>query len=545
MSSPSGLRSFTPAPLPLEVRQSYLHNGWWDHTTMPELLLAGLRRRPSQRIALWTNRTRRDETFSSLESAARRFASGLLSHGVGGGERVVLWLPNGWEALVAFVGAAVAGAVVVPVASFYGRKDVVEVVNASAASAIITCGNRNRRDHLTEVCDSRADMPTLRIVVGCQGDADGPSSRGIVAFEDLLDGPLADPWPRFAEDACLLAFTSGTSGAPKAVVHTHQTLAAEVRLHLTAIVPAASTPQITASPIAHAAGMTLGMLAPIHRGEPIELIDTFDVDFLLDTALAEGVAPGGGASVFLSALIDHPKFTDELARRMGYVILGGSTVPESLVTKAAERGVTVLRCYGLTEHPTVSAGCMADDRTALARTDGRLLTGVEVQIRDVDGTVLPADAEGGIFTRGPDRCAGYLQPDVTAEAFDAGGWLDTGDIGVLDAQGYLAVTDRSKDLIIRNGVNIAPAEVENALMTCSAVAEVAVVGVPHARTGERAVAVVVPCHHDSVSLSVLTDHLAKLGVARPKWPEQLELVDHLPRTASGKVRKTELRKAIT
>jgi acyl-CoA synthetase len=165
-------------------------------------------------------------------------------------------------------------------------------------------------------------------------------------------------------------------------------------------------------------------------------------------------------------------------------------------------------------------------------------------VRDHLGARLPPGCEGEIFTRGPDRCAGYLQPQLNS-AFDPAGWLATGDVGVLDAGGRLAVTARAKDLIIRNGVNVSPAEIENALLSCPAVSEVAVVGIPDARTGERAVAVVVPRQGDDVSLATLTTHLAALGVAKPKWPEDLRLVDDLPRTASGKVRKNELRKALT
>jgi acyl-CoA synthetase (AMP-forming)/AMP-acid ligase II len=215
-----------------------------------------------------------------------------------------------------------------------------------------------------------------------------------------------------------------------------------------------------------------------------------------------------------------------------------------LVAKAAARGVTVLRSYGLTEHPTVSASSLDDDPEVLAHSDGHVLAGVEVQIRDDAGSVLRAGIEGEIFTRGPDRCAGYLHPDLN-RAFDAHGWMSTGDLGVLDARGNLTVTGRSKDLIIRNGVNIAPAEVENALMACPGVADAAVIGIPDERTGERAVAVVVAQRGQDVSLSALTAHLAAMGVAKPKWPEELRVVDELPRTASGKVRKIELGKGYT
>jgi acyl-CoA synthetase len=531
------------ASIPDSLRKQYLRSGLWDDTSLGTLLLDGLRRHPRQRVGIWSKHTSRDETFGSLEATARRLAAGLCKRGLAAGDRVVIWLPNGWEALAAFVGVAALGAVVVPVASFYGRKELTEIVNATGATILITCERHGTRDYLGEVRDSRPEMPSVATVVVCAGQRKCAPNSDLVSFDDLLCDPIAAiPSTRSPDDECLLAFTSGTSGTAKGVVHTHRTLGAEVRGHLTSMIPTDATPQIMASPIAHAAGMTLGLLAPIHRGEPIHLVDTFDVEFILDTARAEGLAPGGGASVFLSALIDHPGFTDELAHRMGYVILGGSTVPESLVTKAAQRGITVLRSYGLTEHPTVSANRPGDTPGQLARTDGRLLDGVEVQVRDRCGALLPSGTEGEIFTRGPDRCAGYLQPELNT-AFDVQGWLKTGDVGVVHADGHLSVTGRAKELIIRNGVKVSPAEVESALMTCTAVAEVAVIGVPDTRTGERTVAVVVARDCREISLSTLTEHLAAMGLAKPKWPEELRVVDELPRTASGKVRKNEIRKA--
>lgn len=531
------------ARIPASLREHYLRTGLWNNRSLGDLLLEGLRRRPGQRVGIWSKRTGRSETFGSLEATARRVAAGLSQRGVVQGDRVVIWLPNGWEAAATFVAVAALGAVVVPVASFYGRKELVEIANATGAVVLVTCERHGCRDYLAEVGDSRAEMPSVATVVVCAGESKGAPRLDLVSFGNLLGDPSdAVRGTRSPDDECLLVFTSGTGGTAKGVVHTHRTLGAEVRGHLAAMIPTDATPQIMASPIAHAAGMTLGLLAPIHRGEPIHLVDTFDVEFILDTARAEGLAPGGGASVFLSALIDHPGFTDELAHRMGYVILGGSTVPESLVDKAAQRGITVLRSYGLTEHPTVSANRLGDTPGQLARTDGRLLDGVEVQVRDRGGALLPSGSEGEIFTRGPDRCAGYLQPELNT-AFDVQGWLETGDVGVVDADGHLSVTGRAKELIIRNGVKVSPAEVESALMTCAAVAEVAVIGVPDTRTGERTVAVVVARDNQDISLSTLTEHLAAIGLAKPKWPEELRVVDELPRTASGKVRKNEIRKA--
>jgi acyl-CoA synthetase (AMP-forming)/AMP-acid ligase II len=177
-------------------------------------------------------------------------------------------------------------------------------------------------------------------------------------------------------------------------------------------------------------------------------------------------------------------------------------------------------------------------------TDGKLLPGVEVIIKLADGSAAPVGVEGEIYSRGPDRSAGYLDAGQNVGSFDADGWLATGDIGILDTSGHLAITGRAKDLIIRNGYNISPAEVENALLTCAGVAEVAVVGVPDAKTGERSVAFVAPSGPAAPTLADLTAHLATLGMAKPKWPEELRVVDTFPRTASGKVQKYLLRNGV-
>jgi acyl-CoA synthetase len=531
------------APLPGWLQSRYRRSGLWCDATLGEILLDGLGRCPDQQVRIWSKRGGHEATFASLETMSRRIATGLMKCGVRPDSRVVLWLPNGLEAVAAFVAVAVVGAVIVPVASFYGRKEMIDIVNAAAADVVFTCRQHGNRDHLDELCGSRGQIPSVRTIVVSDRPSERSLRHGLLSFGDLANEPPTGALPkRSADGVCLLAFTSGTSGTAKGVLHTHRTLVAEVRRHLTAMVPATATPQIVASPIAHAAGMVLGLLGPIHRAEPIHLVDTFDIDFILDTAHSENLAPGGGATVFLSALIDHPRFTDELGQRMGYVILGGSSVPEGLVTKAADRGLTVLRSYGLTEHPTVSAGRLTDSGERLRRTDGHLLDGVEVQVRDRSGAVLPPGRDGEIFTRGPDRCAGYLQPEHNT-AFDAEGWLATGDVGLVSDDGYLAVTARAKDIIIRHGLNISPAEVENALLTCAGVTDVAVIGVPDDRTGERAVAVVVADRADVVSLPGLTAHLAAMGIAKHKWPENLWLIDELPRTASGKVRKDQLKTA--
>lgn len=527
-----------PAPIPEELCRRYMDDGSWDDSSLAALLVGYLRARPEQTVRVWSKTSPRESTFAHLDVLSRRFAAGLRALGVRPGDRVVYQLPNGLEAAATFLGLAALGAVLVPVAGFYGRKELVDIVNTTRASVLVTKARHGSRNYLEELRDSRSTMPGLATVVLCDSAPVGDA----IAFDELVTAQpvtaLADVNP---DDPCMFAFTSGTSGSSKAVIHTHRTLGAEIRLHLATIVPRGMTPQIMASPIAHAAGMTMGLLGPLHRGEQINYVDSFDIDFILDVCGRERLAPGGGAAVFLSALIDHPAFTDEIAERMGYVVLGGSIVPEALVDKAARRGIAVLRSYGSTEHPTISSCLISDGAQVRRSTDGKPLPGVEVVIKLADGSPAPPGIEGEIHSRGPDRSAGYLDTGENAGSFDTDGWLATGDLGILDASGYLAITGRAKDLIIRNGFNISPAEVENALLTCAGVAEVAVVGVPDVRTGERTVAFIAPSGPVPPSLADVTAHLAALGMAKPKWPEEIRVVDAFPRTASGKVQKYLLR----
>jgi acyl-CoA synthetase (AMP-forming)/AMP-acid ligase II len=227
---------------------------------------------------------------------------------------------------------------------------------------------------------------------------------------------------------------------------------------------------------------------------------------------------------------------------MERVGLGGAPVPVALGERAAALGIAIIRAYGSTEHPSTTGCQFSDSAERRHRTDGRALASVELRLVDADGDEVPAGTPGEILSRGPDLCLGYTDPSLNAAAFDREGWYHSGDIGVLDEQGFLTITDRVKDIIIRGGENISAAEVEGALLTLAGVAEVAVVAAPDERLGERACAMIrmrpgaVP-----VTLSDVTAHLSGVGLSRQKWPEALRLVDEFPRTAAGKIRKVELR----
>ncbi|MBV9510841.1 MAG: AMP-binding protein, partial [Caulobacteraceae bacterium] len=245
----------------------------------------------------------------------------------------------------------------------------------------------------------------------------------------------------------------------------------------------------------------------------------FHLTSLLDAADA------GGAD--LSCLTDY--------------LAGATMIPPALIERCEKRGLATYRCYGMSEHPTISRGTKDDPLEKRLNTDGRLCPGVEVRIVDEDGRDVSVGDVGEILSRGPDRFVGYTDAALNAEAIEPGGWLRTGDIGRLDTDGFLAIVDRKKDVIIRGGENIASREVEDLLSSLPGVREAAVVGAPHPTLGEQVCAFVVVDEGADVSLKAVSAHFAAAGIARQKTPERIEPVLELPRNAAGKVLKPELR----
>ncbi len=345
------------------------------------------------------------------------------------------------------------------------------------------------------------------------------------------------------DGVCVLAYTSGTTSAPKGVMHSHRTLLAEL-LHMRPwITPGA--PNLMGSPVTHATGMLGAVLAPMAMGQDIHLIDRWDPTRALAIVLDADIGAGTGASVFLASIIDHPDFSPEHARRIRRVGLGGAPVPLALAERAAAHGIAIIRAYGSTEHPSVTGGSFDDPAEKRHGTDGAPLPGVEIRLLDEDGAPVARGEAGEIWSRGPDLCVGYTDAALVAAAFDADGWFRSGDMGVLDADGFLTITDRLKDVIIRGGENISAAEIEEAIAALAPVAEVAVVAAPDQRLGEHACAVVrlVP-GAAPIELADITAELERIGLSRQKWPEELRIVDDFPRTATGKVRKVDLRRQL-
>jgi acyl-CoA synthetase (AMP-forming)/AMP-acid ligase II len=446
----------------------------------------------------------------------------------------VFQLPNWVEAGITFWAAAYLGAVVVPIVHFYGAKEVDYIVRATGPDVVVTADRFGHGDHLAVWSDVLARHPVpLWLVVGDTPAGDLPAAA--TPFAALLDaGPLAGPVAADPDAPAIVGFTSGTTRDPKGVVHSHRTIGCETR-QLDHFFPTGGPPQITGAPVGHFIGMLNAFLVPLLRVRAVNLIDVWDPGEVLRMMRDEGLGVGGGATYFLTSLLDHPDFTDEHLALMPYAGLGGSTVPVAVTERATRLGITVFRSYGSTEHPSITACLVEDPETKRLTTDGRALPGVELRL----------DEHGEIISRGPDCCVGYTDPGLTASAFDDDGWYRTGDVGVLDDEGYLTITDRVSDIIIRGGENISAQEIEELVLGVDAVAEVSVVAAPDVRLGERAAAVVRLRPGAAVpSLAEVRDRLGAAGLARQKWPESLHVIDEFPRTPSGKVQKFRLRQQL-
>jgi acyl-CoA synthetase len=515
--------------IPAELVRRYEQEGWWTEDTLGDLLARGLAAHGDVAFHVHSDVRPWSGTFAEVERDARRLAAGLADRGVGPGDVVALQLPNWQEAAVTFWAATFLGAVVVPVVHFYGRKELTHILAAAAPRVFVTTAEFGRMRHQRDLC---AAVPVVALV---DGEPGAPNEH---RFADLLAAtPLEGTLPTDPAGPALIAFTSGTTRDPKGVVHSHQTLGFETR-QLLANYPPDRGRQLTATPVGHFIGMISAFLIPVLEGAAVDLCDVWDPARVLRLMESDGLSIGGGPPYFVTSLLDHPDCRPEHVRRFTTVGLGGSAVPVAVTRRLTDLGMFVYRSYGSTEHPSITGSRPDAPEDKRLCTDGNPRPGVEIRL----------GADGEIFSRGPDLCLGYTDDELTARSFDADGWYRTGDVGVLDDDGYLTITDRKADVIIRGGENISALEVEEVLLAMPAVAEAVVVAAPDPRLGERAAAVLrLRDGHEMPSLDEVRAHFRAAGVAAQKWPEELHRVpagEDYPRTASGKVQKYRVRQAL-
>jgi acyl-CoA synthetase len=475
-------------------------------------------------------------TFGDVLEMSRRAASGLVARGVRPGDVVTFQTPNWLEGAITFYAAAFAGAVVAPIVHIYGTRETSYILNECQPMVHVTASRFGHQDFLANL-ESMPDVPATQLIVLDQTGPGGSIGFGELFEEDAIDSPVqVDPGT-----PALVGWTSGTTASPKGVVHSHQTVCAEIA-QLGATSPPTERPGLMANPISHAIGMLGALLIPVDRGKAVHLLDQWDPGEVLDLIDSEDLGAGGGAPYFLTSLLDHPRCGESHLERLHYQGMGGAPVPRAVMERATRLGLVIYSMYGSTEHPSITGCTYGDSLEKRLSTDGRPLPGNEIKLVDPDGREVAPGDPGEILSRGPECFLGYTDASLTAKVFDQHGWYHTGDVGVLDPDGYLSITDRISDIIIRGGENISAAEVEEVLMTMAGVAEVAVVATPDNRMGEHAAAFLRMVEGSQApDLAGLRDHLAASGVARQKWPEELQSVEDFPRTSSGKIQKYVLR----
>lgn len=528
--------------VPAALVEHYEREGWWTSDTLGTMVAAWLAVAPGVTVDIWSKTRPWHGSYADVDHEARQLISLLHRHGIEPGSVVAFQLPNWREAVVSFAALAMGGYVLVPIVHIYGRPEVSFILRQSRAVAYISPAGFGHVNYIDIIDAGDTEGLRLHIVVG-DDDHSPATTPGItrVPWSDTTSCDAMSQLPRGdASDVAVVAYTSGTTSDPKGVMHSHQTMLSELR-HMTGwITPGKSN--LMASPVTHATGMLGAVLGPLNVSAEIHLLDRWDPAHALEVMLTAGIGGGTGAAVFLAGLLDHPTFTPAHAANMSRIGLGGAPVPVALGERAAAHGIAIIRAYGSTEHPSTT-GCQFDDPADVRHgTDGRPMPGVEVKLLDDDGGLVAPGLAGEIYSRGPELCLGYTDTALN-DAFDADGWYRTGDIGVIDANGFLTITDRAKDIIIRGGENLSAAEIEMALESLSGVAEVAVVAAPDERLGEHACAVIrMHAGAEPVTMPDLVNHLSTRGLARQKWPEELHIVADFSRTASGKIRKVDLRR---
>ncbi len=521
---------------PDEDRERFVAGGWWTEQTVGQLLAEWLSTHRDLPFVIHSATRPWRGTFGDVLDVSRRVATGLSRLGVGVGDVVSFQTPNWIEGAATFYGAALVGAVAAPIVHFYGSRELGYILGQCEPRVHVTASRFGRQDFLANLA-SIPDLPPMETVVVGEDVPSGCSSFDQLAAGDAITAPAAaDP-----AGPALVGWTSGTTSKPKGVIHSHQTVHAEVQ-QLGATSPPQDRPTLIANPISHAIGMLGGLLVPVHRGKPVHLLDVWDPQVVLDLMLAENLSTNGGATYFLISLLDHPSFREEHLEHLPFQGMGGSPVPRAVAERATTLGINVYRMYGSTEHPSITGCTYGDPLEKRLGSDGRPLPGCEVRLVDADGLDVPIGEPGEILSRGPECFLGYTDPELTASVFDADGWYRTGDVAVMDADGYICITDRISDVIIRGGENISAAEVEEVLLTVPGIAEVAVVAAPDPRMGEHAAAVIrmLP-GHPFPDLSSIRVELERGGLARQKWPEEVVEIDDFPRTPSGKILKFVLR----
>ena len=540
-------------------RAEFLASGWWRSTTILDDFDEVSRSHPDK-TAIVNYRAEIAEplrlTYADLQNRVERVADFMLLRGIKPGEVISVQLPNWWEFPVIALATLRVGAVLNPVLPIHRAREVSFISNMLRPRMYFFPKSFRSFEYLpmiAEIWPSPSDAPLTVAIDPPGAPSFGKSVGHPLSFEkDVLATPTsgrAGPGTHRERgiDGDLVSdiqFTSGTTGEPKGVGHVHSTLVARTRALFDSVDLDQHDVVFMPSPITHSTGLLYGILAPLTTGMTTVLQDVWDAKVGLDAMRAEKVSWTFISTTFLVDLVRSLRTAPVALDSLRYVISGGAAIPPTFVTEASDLLDTrIVAAWGMTENGAVSFTSTAQSPDAAALSDGVPCSWMSLRVLDADGAVAAVGETGQLVVRGASQMLGYVhRPRLTDEVVDSNGWFCTGDLARLQPDGSVRITGRIKDLIVRGGENIPVDEVEKLLYSHPAVLDVAVVPYPDDRLGERACAVIVSRPETHLSLSDLTEHLETFQISKTYWPERLEIIESMPRTASGKIKKFELRR---
>ena len=528
----------------------YYQEGWWRHETFLDDFLEQAAQdpeRPALVSYLAGQASSIQHSYGELELLSRRCAAALIDLGVEQGETVSVQLPNTWEFPAVAIGIMRAGAIVNTLVPIFRSREL-EFILGRTKSRILIAPNLYRGfDYGSMALELRESVATLEHVVLL-----GSERADTVSFDKRF---IERPWeedpnliPELAQrlptsdDLVAIQFTSGTTGEPKGVLHSYNTVFSGAQVIDKTYGLGPDDVCFMASTLAHQTGFCYGMVKPLSMGMKVVYQDVWNPDQMLDAVETEQIAWTVSATAFAMDMVAAQRRRSRDLSSFKYFICGGAAIPPKVVEEAADvLGTELIAVWGMTENMVVTTTRPGDSVELVSNSDGTPIEWMEIRVIREDGSLGSVDEEGSLQTRGSSQALGYFhREDLYAAANPEEDWFDTGDVARLRHDGGIRIVGRTKDIVIRGGENIPVAEIESLLLRHPLVDEVAIIGVPDERLGERACAVVSSSSAD-LNLSDLSDLLEELGTAKQFWPEELVLMSEMPRTPSGKIQKFRLR----
>lgn len=524
-------------------RAAYRQQGLWGDASLADYRQQTARAMPDK-IAVVDNHGA-SYTYSALDHAASCLANWMLAKGIESGDRIAFQLPGWCEFTVIYLACLKIGAVSVPLLPSWREAELVWVLNKCQAKMFFAPTLFKQTRPVDLILPLQNQLPQLQQIVGV--DKLAPATSSLSLSQIIADNtPLTTAITTHGDELAAVLFTSGTEGLPKGVMLTHNNILASERAYCARLNLTWQDVFMMPAPLGHATGFLHGVTAPFLIGARSVLLDIFTPDAYLALLEQQRCTCMLGATPFVYDLLNVLEKQPADLSALRFFLCGGTTIPKKVARECQQLGIKLLSVYGSTESSPHAVVNLDDPLSRFMHTDGYAAAGVEIKVVDDARKTLPPGCEGEEASRGPNVFMGYFdEPELTARALDEEGWYYSGDLCRMDEAGYIKITGRKKDIIVRGGENISSREVEDILLQHPKIHDACVVAMPDERLGERSCAyVVLKAPHHSLSLEEVVAFFSRKRVAKYKYPEHIVVIEKLPRTASGKIQKFLLRKDI-